>query len=367
MKLVNGDSMLELTQLEENSIDSVVCDPPYELGFMNKKWDNTGIANNVGLWEEVLRALKPGGHMLTFGGTRTHHRMMVAIEDAGFQIRDCLMWVYGVGFPKSHNIGKSLPDWEGWGTALKPAWEPIILARKPLSEKTIVKNVLKHGTGGINIDKSRIPLKGGEDISIDRNEKLLDTQEQGWGFKSVSRGNEGRFPANIMFDEEAGKLLDEQSGIIKTGSWCRQKDKMHAFGDAVGSEYNEWKKIKKLPAGASRYFYCPKSSKKERQKYCEGLEDKTLNRVNPGGLEKDPRWAPVKTKNNHPTLKPIKLLKYLIGLITPEGGTVLDPFMGSGSTGLAAIEDGYDFIGIELEKDYFNIASTRINNCLKNN
>jgi site-specific DNA-methyltransferase (adenine-specific) len=390
-----GDCIEILKTLEDNSVDSIVTDPPYGIGFMNKEWDNPqkhkelidretkrsqerfeegkspvkgGFSKGVqpglpiggakeGRWfqewcelwaKECYRVLKPGGHMLSFSAPRTYHRMATAFEDSGFQIRDQIMWVFGSGFPKSHNIGKaidkiqgnerevigeyetSIPqitpwqdvdrfesknqqtkgngEWEGWGTALKPAHEPICMARKPLSEKSIALNVLKHGTGGINIDDCRIGLE--------------DKQNDG-----------GRFPANIMFDEEAGKILDEQS------------DK------------------------ASRFFYCPKVSKKERNAGLEDMEDRP-SQLNSGGigrktsvekrLETNGENAPT-TKNHHPTVKPIALMEYLIKLVTPKGGTVLEPFMGSGSTGIAAKNLGMSFIGIEKEEEYFEIAKQRIN------
>ena len=340
--ILQGNNIELLKTLEDNSVDSIVTDPPYGLSFMNKKWDYD--VPSVELWKEVLRVLKPGGHLLSFGGSRTYHRMAVAIEDAGFEVRDQIMWVYGSGFPKSLNIGKAVDkiqgnerevvgdnpnhrklqetnsmvgephsgdgiitkgqsDWEGWGTALKPAHEPICMARKPLSEKTIAENVLKHGTGGINIDDCRI---GSEETT------------------------EGRFPANIMFDEEAGKILGEPS----------------------------------------RFFYCPKVSKKERDMGLDDMEDRP-SQLNSGGidrktsvekrLETNGENAPT-TKNHHPTVKPIKLMEYLIKLVTPKGGTVLDPFMGSGSTGVAAKLNGFNFIGMEMDEDYFKIAESRINN-----
>jgi len=346
-----GDCIEVLKTLPDNSVDSIVTDPPYHLtsitkrfgkegsapaqfgtdgafaraskGFMGKEWDGGDIAFRTDVWSECYRVLKPGGHLLSFGGSRTYHRMAVAIEDAGFEVRDQIMWIYGSGFPKSHNIGKKLEDWKGWGTALKPAHEPICMARKPLSEKSIAENVLKHGTGGINIDDCRIgselrttPVHS-EDVKDDNTLFGLHKTIQHERVETT----EGRFPANIIFDEEAGKLLGEPS----------------------------------------RFFYCPKVSKKERNAGLEDMEDKILNRVNSGGLEHDKKWAPIITKNNHPTVKPIKLMEYLIKLVTPKGGVVLEPFMGSGSTGIAAKNLGMSFIGIEKEEEYFEIAKQRIN------
>ena len=255
--------------------------------------------------------------------------MAVAIEDAGFEVRDQIMWIYGSGFPKSHNIGKKLEDWKGWGTALKPAHEPICMARKPLSEKSIALNVLKHGTGGINIDDCRIGFSENDDPRIGKGYEWESKAEpfgeanstqikEGWN-------SEGRFPANIMFDDDT----DE-----------------------------DWK----------RYFYCPKVSKKERNAGLDDFEDRP-SQLNSGGigrkisvekrLETNGENAPT-TKNHHPTVKPIKLMEYLIRLVTPKGGIVLEPFMGSGSTGIAAKNLGMSFIGIEREEEYFEIAKQRI-------
>jgi site-specific DNA-methyltransferase (adenine-specific) len=345
MKLLLGDCLDKLKELEDNSVDSVVTDPPYEIGFMGKGWDDSGIANNPELWKEVLRVLKPGGHLLSFSHSRTYHRQAVAVEDAGFEIRDQIMWVYGSGFPKSHNIGKAVDkiegnerevvgdnpnhrernnnlkemlslnnptitkgnsEWEGWGTALKPAHEPIVMARKPLSEKTVADNVLEWGTGGINIDgcrvegKPRTSHKDGNKVGNYQSEKKYGQIADG----AVCDGAEGRFPANIIFDEEAGKMLP----------------------DAGQGGYGE-----ETTSSASRFFYCPKTSKSDRS---EG--------------------------NNHPTVKPTDLMAYLIRLVTPKDGIVLDPFMGSGSTGKAAVREGMDFIGIERETEYFEIAKSRI-------
>jgi DNA modification methylase len=379
IELKLGDCLEVLKTIPDNSIDSVVTDPPYGLSFMGKKWDYD--VPSVEIWEECLRVLKPGGHLLSFAGSRTYHRMAVRIEDAGFEIRDQIMWVYGSGFPKSHNIGKAIDkiegneredlganpnarpnfegeqpttmggkhkwnnltkgnsEWEGWGTALKPAHEPIVMARKPLSEKSIAENVLKHGTGGINIDGSRIEMKDKENINFDR--PRIRKQNENWiiSGKGYDYENEnckeyneqGRFPANIIFDEEAGQLLDEQS------------DK------------------------ASRFFYCPKSSKKDRN---EGLDEFEAKPVQAYEFAKSNSFTTTNTKsgtqnrfpsqNNHPTVKPTDLMRYLINLITPANGTVLDPFMGSGSTGKAAVRCGVNFVGIEKEEEYMEIAKARI-------
>jgi DNA modification methylase len=372
-----------------------VTDPPYEIGFMGKGWDDSGIANNPELWKEVLRVLKPGGHLLSFSHSRTYHRQAVAVEDAGFEIRDQIMWIYGSGFPKSHNIGKAVDkiqgnerdvvgskgsyrdmrggaldpnltegrerldimetkgtsQYEGWGTALKPAHEPIVMARKPLSEKTIVKNVLEHGTGGINIDGCRVE---GEPWIRD-NTKGKSAMYDGWGMKPNIKENKtgGRFPANIIFDEEAGKILDEQSGITKSGGKkpnVKEYNKNRGeFVSNMGETYNSYEPNE---GGASRFFYCPKASKKDRNDGCDELEEKGYEvnfkespkqgSIQKYGMEEAlKRLKELKSKNNHPTVKPTDLMAYLVRLVTPKGGTVLDPFMGSGSTGKAAVREGY--------------------------
>ena len=339
MKLILGDSVDKLKELDDNSIDSIVTDPPYGLSFMGKKWDYDVPSQEI--FEECLRVLKPGGHLLSFAGSRTYHRMAVRVEDAGFEIRDQIMWIYGSGFPKSHNIGKKVEQYEGWGTALKPAHEPIVMARKPLSEKTVVNNVLEWGTAGINIEESRISYKSKDDMEIRKNthretNKLGDGNFGGGKYSQPVES--GRFPANIILDKEAGRILDETTD------------------------------------GASRFFYCPKTSKRDRNEGLEHLEGKhvgTLN-ANSADLEnyggsslgasslKGNHKPPQVKQNFHPTVKPTDLMLYLIRLVTPKGGTTLDPFMGSGSTGKAAIRGGFDFIGIEREKEYMEIAEARI-------
>ena len=394
--LYNGDCIEVMKTLPDDSVDAIVTDPPYELGFMGKKWDNTGIANSVEMWKECLRVLKPGGHVLSFGGTRTYHRMACAIEDAGFEIRDQMQWLYGSGFPKSMSIGKAVDklqgnerevvgsttsgrilrangqnerpyqqgkdkittditkgnsEWEGWGTCLKPAHEPICLARKPISEKTIADNVLKWGTGGINIDDCRIGYEeGGTAASNPLFRKqngyktMCGNDNDGTSYKikpepmEMNINANGRFPSNIILDEEAGKILDAQSGAVSYGS----KAGGYTYSESEYEVQGFIKKCKpKSPSnygdggGASRFFYCPKASKSERN-------------------------AGINSKNNHPTVKPVKLMEYLIKLVTPPNGVVLDPFTGSGSTGIAARNLGFRFVGIEKEKEYCEIAEKRI-------
>lgn len=320
VRVIHGDCLEVLKQLKENSVDAIVTDPPYGLSFMGKKWDYS--VPKVGLWREVLRVLKPGGHLLSFGGTRTYHRMVVAIEDAGFEIRDQVMWLYGSGFPKSHNIG------EGRGTALKPANEPIVLARKPLEKGlTVAENVLKWGTGAINVGASRI---GTEQIESGRSGSPgFCTPAPGGDKKFV----QGRWPANLLLDESAAEMLDAQvKGKLhaagnKKPARMNDGSGMFGSGKAFAKEVN----FKDFDGGASRFFYVAKASKRERG---EG--------------------------NSHPTVKPIKLMEYLCKLITPSGGIILDPFMGSGSTGVAAKRLGFQFIGIEMEEQYVQIAEKRI-------
>lgn len=362
--LLHGDCIEQLKHIPDASVDSVVTDPPYELGFMGKKWDASGIAYSVPLWSEVLRVLKPGGHLLAFGGTRTYHRMTCAIEDAGFEVRDCLQWLYGTGFPKSLNIG------EGRGTALKPANEPIVLARKPLAG-TVAANVLAHGTGALNIDACRIGTTKDVPASAakDRIGQVAKGDERGRttdtpGFDP----NVGRWPANVLLDEEAARMLDEQSGTLKSGSmaagtYAGRKGTVYApdagrplAQDIVGST-----------GGASRFFYVAKASRAERDRGCEHLTPRTGGEATAredgsDGLS-SPRAGAGRTggaKNHHPTVKPVQLMRYLVRMATPPGGVVLDPFTGSGTTGIAAMEEGLHFVGVEREAEYITIARARI-------
>ena len=374
----NGNCIDVMRSMPDNSVDSIVTDPPYELGFMGKSWDSSGIAFNVEVWQEALRVLKPGGHLLAFSGSRTYHRMAVAIEDAGFQIRDQIMWVYGSGFPKSMDVSKAIDksagaerevlsetfrgnnagkrsgilgetvartdtitapstpeaqQWAGWGTALKPAHEPIVLARKPLIG-TVAANVLEFGTGGLNIDGSRVASDDGFEKAWD---KPVSTNISAPGGKFISEGIQhtvdissnrpvgGRFPANLIHDGS-----DEVTDLL---------------GD---------------PA---RFFYCAKASKRDRNEGLDGFEAIRVHdgreAGNKGGSNPRNRTNDLKV-NHHPTVKPTDLMRYLVKLITPPGGTVLDPFTGSGSTGKGAVIEGFDFVGIELDPDYVAIATARI-------
>ena len=388
-------------------VDSIVTDPPYELGFMGKKWDSSGIAYNSETWNLCLDLLKSGGHLLSFGGSRTYHRMAVAIEDGGFEIRDQIMWLYGSGFPKSLNIGRAVDkkqdndrevvgkvragknalgqdsgwnnhnnrteikvtkgnsEYEGWGTGLKPAHEPIVLARKPISEKTITDNVLKHGTGGINIDGCRVGLSEGDDIRLGgkgtwKTDKMAKKVYVGGYNGTDTRSSElGRFPANVMHD--GSDVIVNEFPYTKSG-----KMKQHI----EGGQYNVYGKMYPRDVetigdegSAARFFYCPKASKKERNFGLIDLEDKQYSfDGRKKEIENPFQRNKSVAKNNHPTVKPIKLMQYLCRLITPKGGTVLDPFMGSGTTGLACKNEGFNFIGIEKEKEYFEIAKARLQN-----
>jgi site-specific DNA-methyltransferase (adenine-specific) len=402
--IINNDNIQALKELEDNSIDSVVTDPPYGLSFMGKKWDYDVPSKE--LWLEVFRVLKPGGHLLSFGGSRTYHRLAVGIEDAGFEIRDQIMWVYGSGFPKSHNIGKAVDKlqgnerevigteeidigmqsgsmhsgrrtevvtrdktkgnskWEGWGTALKPAHEPIVLARKPLSEKTVAKNVLKWGTGGINIDDSRV---GNEErtVPIHSDDKKDDTTIFGLHptiqHERVAT-TEGRFPANFIHDgsdEVVDMFPDSKSNWKNKDIHKGDLGISNNFGASgiTGNHYDD-------SGSASRFFYCAKASKSERNAGLDGFEKRFTKTMNDGigGREHNEKQPTAYNSNHHPTVKPIALMRYLARLITPKQGTVLDPFMGSGTTGIACKLEGFNFVGIEIDPEYFKIAEARIKN-----
>lgn len=364
MEIMQGDCIERLSALGDNSVDAIVTDPPYSLGFMGKAWDKTGIAFSVGLWRAALRVLKPGGHLLSFGGTRTYHRLTCAIEDAGFEIRDSLLWLYGTGFPKSLNIG------DGIGTALKPAYEPIVLARKPL-DGTVAANVLKWGTGGLNIDGGRIDGTP-RTTHADGNHKGQGTAIGAVALEPghISAGAQGRWPANVMLDEEAAAQLDEQSGERKVSGAARNGKPATAARTGGVTDYAMRVGNGALHAdsgGASRFFYVAKASRKEREAGCEALPLKsageTTDREDGSAGLNSPRAGAGRTsgaRNHHPTVKPVQLMRYLVKLVTPPNGLVLDPFAGSGSTGIACVKEGKRFIGIELEPDYIDIAQARI-------
>lgn len=416
-----GNCLDILPNLPENSVDSIVTDPPYELGFMGKSWDNSGIAYSVPMWKECLRVLKPGGHLLSFSGTRTYHRMAVAIEDAGFEVRDMIEWCYGSGFPKSLNIGKAvdklngiikeeLPtepmkeatevgsisknrrcsickkaissgnpcqcdrtykadnEWEGWGTALKPAHEPICLARKPLAEKTVTENVLKYGTGGINIDESRVEYNG-EKPNIGG--RANHTRGEGYGFKELGENIEantnGRFPANLIHDnsEEVRECFPDTVSSKRNSNNSRKR----TSGDIYKQDADIYRDNNTYSdqGNASRFFksilYYPKASRSERNKGMDNLEYKPMYKADGSGQSLEifgsTDGGRKDRKNNHPTVKPTSLMSYLIKMITHQGGIVLDPFAGSGSTLVAAKENKFNYIGIELTEDYLPIIQAR--------
>jgi site-specific DNA-methyltransferase (adenine-specific) len=410
-QILVGDCREKLRELPEASVDSIVCDPPYHLtankkggsgvasvnldspygrarigtgngegGFMGMKWDGGDVAFCVDLWAEALRVLKPGGHLLAFSGTRTYHRMVVAIEDAGFEVRDQLAWVYGSGFPKSLDVSKAIdkaagaerevlghkdvgPDirgdnykrdngermiaaitapstdeakrWQGWGTALKPSWEPICLARKPLVG-TVAANVLEHGAGALNIDGCRIAVEDeayAKNCSGDRGHADNRKRDLGFAMGCGSANSGGRWPANLCHDgsDEVIELFPGKAGAAAPVH-RRNGDKFrNAYGAFAGNIDEEGSTFRGDSGSAARFFYCAKTSKSERG---EG--------------------------NDHPTVKPQALMRWLCRLVTPPGGLVLDPFLGSGSTGLAALAEGFRFVGIELNPEYVAIAERRL-------
>jgi len=352
-----GDCLEVLKQMPDNSVDSVVTDPPYGISFMGKKWDYD--VPSVEKFAEILRVLKPGGHALIACGTRTQHRMAVNIEDAGFEIRDVITWLYGSGFPKSMNLKEVR---EGWGTALKPACEFWTMARKPLSEKTIAANMIKHGVGGLNIDEARIEgeaWKAHEATGLAKN-KFFTDGEAAVIHKAPHEG--GRWPANLILDDEAAQMLDEQSGVLKSGKFNQASKKAE---NAIYGKHEAYKNPIQFEAsegGASRFFYVAKASKSEKNANLNHLAPKEsgVKNVSGRGLSESDPYKKVLNQNNHPTVKPIKLMSYLVKLVTPPDGIVLDPFMGSGSTGVAAINEGFKFIGIEKEADFFEICQGRI-------
>lgn len=378
--LHHGDCIEVMRSMADGSVDSIVTDPPYELGFMGKSWDSTGIAYSVELWTEALRVLKPGGHLLAFSGSRTYHRMACAIEDAGFEIRDQIMWLYGSGFPKSLDVSKAIDkqagvkrevvgqkiagiatgqnnavggpkplvdvlgdpitdkakQWSGWGTALKPAHEPIVLARKPLIG-TVAANVLEHGTGALNIDGSRVASDDGFEKAWD---KPVTTNISAKGGRYISEGN------NHTVDLSASKPVG--------GRW--PANVIHDGSDEVVDRFPD-------NGSAARFFYCAKANKRDRNEGLDGFEIRQTiggGGTNPAGPGDKYGSIKAKAQNFHPTVKPTDLMRYLVKLITPPNGVVFDPFMGSGSTGKGAIIEGFNFVGIEQDADYLDIARARI-------
>ena len=499
MKLINSDCIEAMKAMPDNSVDSIVTDPPYELGFMGKSWDASGIAFNVEVWREALRVIKPGGHLIAFSGSRTYHRMAVAIEDAGFEIRDQIMWVYGSGFPKSHNVSKGVDknngeanrllkfttwmrttglkakeldevtqtnmgghylttasqpaiptvalwakirpliadvpewvdelvdrieaerevvgkmtnpassiysqseneisrdvditapattaakQWDGWGTALKPAHEPMVLARKPLIG-TVANNVLTHGTGGLNIDGSRVVAEGENfdnlksrpigKLNTRRNDETdeefdVRVNESPEQLAALAKLKElGRWPANFIHDgsDEVVALFPQTKGTVGNTQYGSGTNsiygKFSTDGNPTGSNGTP------DSGSAARFFYCAKASKRDRNEGLEGFEAKRDHdgRADGGVGGDNPRNRTNNAKlNHHPTVKPTTLMQYLVRLVTPPNGIVLDPFMGSGSTGKACVYEGFDFIGIDQSAEYVEIAQARIDFALADN
>lgn len=484
--VIQGDCKETLKKMKDNSIDSIVTDPPYELSFMNKKWDGSGIANDPELWAECLRVLKPGGYLLSFGGSRTYHRMACAVEDAGFEIRDSIDWLYSTGFPKSMSVSKEINKrsgkvdfeatpasgvgfmnadtadgynvtknrliqksestdeakvWDGWGTALKPAKEPIVVGRKPF-EGPLYKNVLEHGTGGLNIDGCRVATSEQWNPSTSQPNESIGTFKTKEG--TTEQHPSGRWPANIVFTHsiDCKKVGTTQTKAYVINRW---KDGAKPFGGGAGHDFETVKTsetgsedvdvyecvdgcpaklldeqsgvrasgvpgVRRKPhetnsmsgrlavtgnlevgygdkGGASRFFnqlnwseedffdpflYIAKANKKERNAGLEHLETKSAGEVTGGRKEgsaglQNPRAGAGRTsgnKNFHPTVKPVKLMEWLVRLVTPPGGTVLDPFTGSGTTGIAAVKQGFNFIGCELTEEYIPIAKGRISHAV---
>lgn len=414
-KIYNMDCIEGMKLIPDNSIDSIVTDPPYEIGFMGKWWDSTGIANNVDMRKECLRVLKPWWHLLSFAATRTYHRMACAIEDAGFEVRDMIEWVYWSWFPKSLNIGKvtdkflktgnaswngtgdssngalgysklqhkqdyrpedysnrhqnkeeiteeQAKQWEGWGTALKPAHEPICMARKPLAEKTVAENCLKWGTGGINIDESRVEHNEELKVGFMKTNREKGLNSTSYGGEKDNRtedwtSTQGRFPANLIHDnsEEVRECFPE----TKTGKAIRSNSGGKTFGGENTKPVMEDLGYDDNGGNASRFFksiiYQAKASKSERNKGCEELEESVRVRQGLAGEHKD-----TISKNNHPTVKPIALMEYLIKMVTREWWTVLDPFTWSWTTLVAAKRNLYNYIWFELSKEYCDIIEARL-------
>ena len=451
--LLQGDALERLKELPDNSIDSIVTDPPYGLskqpdmlevlqhwlagddykhngkGFMGKAWDS--FVPGPSIWKECLRVLKPGGHMVAFFGTRTYDLGVVAIRIAGFEIRDQIAWVYGSGFPKSLNVSKAIESgggrpedirrmqmgesyqpsgrgrvnydhgagsamnssavewepntnsakqWEGWGTALKPAFEPIVLARKPINT-TVAENVLEYGVGGINIDGCRVEAEeGGRPHrvtaalrdDVDYNGGVLAGRLDGslGSSKAVGSTSQGRFPANLIHDgsDEVVSLFPDSKGQLAP---VKGTEKSHTGETGIYGTYGRtsFDKREEGEASSARFFYCAKASSADRD---EGLDDFELRKAaglpmrKAGvetvgeGLDGTKTFRDTKRKNIHPTVKPVDLMRYLCRLITPPGGTILDPFTGSGSTGKAAMYEGFNFVGVELMQDHIEIAEARI-------
>jgi len=355
-EIVNADCLSAMRGYEDNHFSGIVTDPPYGLSFMGKGWDHS--VPGPEFWREALRICKPGSFMIAMGGTRTFHRLTCAIEDAGWEIRDCISYLYGSGFPKSHNHFGI----EGFGTALKPAWEPCIVAMKKC-DGTFKQNAERWGQAGINIDGCRIGSPHTYSPGLNDNRNLNDDNWDKIGEKQPLKTVKGRWPANVILDEEAGALLDEQSGVLKSGSGDKHSKTQKGTCFNGLSPISGLREYQSDSGGASRFFYCAKASASERN---DGLEGFPLKKAAGcyGEFEGDGRGRQTEhqpQKNHHPTVKPLKLMEYLIKLIMPpKDGILLDPFAGSGSTILAAHRLGISAIGIEQSAEYCEIARARV-------
>lgn len=421
-KLYHGSMLDMLEEIELNSVDAIITDPPYELNFMNKGWDNSGIAFQKETWQKCYEVLKPGGHLLAFGGSRTFWKIAAAINEAGFEIRDTIMWIYGCGFPKSMNIGlaidkrngvdnrtgnirtdgkatlgdiyewangrsdtkeyeerKAQNEWDGWGTCLKPAYEPILVCRKPV-EESIVDNVIKYGVGGLNIDECRV---GAEIVSIHNAPKgTFAGGEYGRGSDTSSyRDSVGRFPANVILTydetdyEEVCGGMPYTKGNGSEPNYEKSNSDNRVYVDGKNKTWHKSGAHFDDEGSAARYFYCAKATKFDRD---EGLNEFKTMEISDGckrsNAETSNKFGSGERfgKNIHPTVKPISLMRYLVRLVSPKGATILDCFNGSGSTGKAVMLENkefkkdYKYIGIELTDEYLPISKARIEYIINN-
>ena len=397
VRILQGDMREKLAEVEDASVHAIVTDPPYHLttgkkggsglasvnlespygrarvgtGFMGMKWDGGDIAMRPETWALLMRVAKPGAHLLVFSGSRTFHRVWCAVEDAGWEIRDTLMWLHGQGFPKSSN---QHGEWEGWGTALKPAFEPILMARKPLLG-TVAANLATHGTGALNIDACRVGYTGTEDAAAaaaaELRSKKTSRNTEGWRMRSQNKTAQefaagpaglGRWPANVLHDgsEEVVAAFPDAPGQMGNvrGDEPSTPAK-NVYGTYARSPASN---LRGDSGSAARFFWCPKASKQDRNEDLEGMPRKAVNwssgEQSPGTFQSPNTDR--QNENFHPTVKPTELMQYLVRLVTPKGGVVLDPFMGSGSTGKACEREGMSFVGIELDPAYIEIARRRI-------
>lgn len=375
--LIHGDSAEWLAKMKPESVDALVCDPPAGISFMGKAWDqdyghrNEWIKAFAAIFRLALTAMKPGAHGLVWALPRTSHWTATALEDAGFEVRDVVMHLFGTGFPKSLDVEKATGDacFKGWGTALKPAAEHWILVRKPL-DGTVAENVLTHGTGGLNIDACRIGETKNVPASVSRTPNVvygdLSRKDEG---SDGHNPNIGRWPANVTLDEEAAAALDAQSGTLTSGRVTKTYDATMEESVALGKKRRALDPAKVISdsGGASRFFYVAKAARSEREAGLDDLPVRTGGEATgredgSAGLQ-SPRAGAGRgggRRNHHPTVKSVALMRWLCRLVTPSGGIILDPFMGSGSTGVAALAEGFRFIGIEREAEYVEIAKRRI-------